>query len=118
MQTQPPDAASRRQAFRHPLRGQQPHLRRRPAHARWHACTPATWAFSHATRAEGIQATIEETTTGPLGIAALLAVEWPEPATARSDRVSFSQAYIVSDGLVTEIHSHDDRDSALAAISN
>jgi hypothetical protein len=66
--------------------------------------------------AEGIHATIEETTTGPRGIAARLEVEWPDPATARRDPVTFHQAYIVTDGLVAEIHGHDDRDSALAAI--
>jgi hypothetical protein len=45
-------------------------------------------------------------------------VEWPNPETAREDRVDFFQVYIVPEGLVTEIHGHDNRDSALASILN
>jgi hypothetical protein len=67
--------------------------------------------------AEGIQATIVDTTTGPRGIAAHLLVEWPNSQTAREDRVDFFQVYIVPEGLVTEIHGRDDRDAALASIS-
>jgi hypothetical protein len=67
--------------------------------------------------AEGIQATIVETTTGPRGIAAHMQVEWPDPATARADRIDFFQVYVVAGGLITEIHGHDNRDSAMAAIS-
>ena len=68
--------------------------------------------------AEGVQATIVDTITGPHGIAAHLMVEWPNPETAREDRVDFFQVYIVPEGLVTEIHGHDNRDSALASILN
>jgi SnoaL-like domain len=68
--------------------------------------------------AEGVRATIVETTTGPRGIAAQVEVEWPDPEDVRHDRISFSQVYVVTDGLVTEIHGHDDKDSALAAISD
>ena len=68
--------------------------------------------------AEGVRATIVETTTGPRGIAAQVEVEWPDPEDARPDRITLSQVYIVTDGLVTEIHGHDDKDSALAAISD
>jgi hypothetical protein len=68
--------------------------------------------------AEGVRATIVETTTGPRGIAAHVEVEWPEPDGPRPDRISISQVYVVTDGLVTEIHGHDDKDSALAAISD
>src|SRR3954447_11360799 len=62
--------------------------------------------------AEGVRATVVETTTGPRGIAAQVEVEWPDAQEARPDRISFFQVYVVSDGLVTEIHGHDDRDSA------
>ena len=68
--------------------------------------------------ADGVRATIVETTTGPRGIAALLEVEWPNPDQARPDRINFFQVYVVSDGLVTEIHGHDGEDSALAAIAD
>jgi hypothetical protein len=68
--------------------------------------------------AEGVRPTIVETTTGPRGIAAQVDVEWPDPEVARSDRISFFQVYVVSDGLVAEIHGHDDKDSALAAIAD
>ena len=67
--------------------------------------------------AEGIRATIVDTTTGPRGIAAHMQVEWPDPATARPDRIDFFQVYVVTGGLITEIHGHDNRDSAMAAIS-
>jgi len=68
--------------------------------------------------AEGVRATIVETTTGPRGIAAHVEVEWPEPDGPRPDPIRISQVYVVTDGLVTEIHGHDDKDSALAAISD
>jgi SnoaL-like domain len=68
--------------------------------------------------AEGVRATIVETTTGPRGIAAHVEVEWPEPDGPRPDRISISQVYVVTNGLITEIHGHDDKDSALAAISD
>jgi hypothetical protein len=67
--------------------------------------------------AEGVQATIADTTSGPLGVAAHLQVEWPDPAEARPKRLDFFQVYVVIDGVVTEIHGHDDEGSALAAIS-
>jgi hypothetical protein len=68
--------------------------------------------------AEGVRTTIVKTTTGPHGIAAEVEVEWPDAEDARPDRISFCQVYVVTDGLVTEIHGHDDKDSALAAISD
>jgi SnoaL-like domain len=68
--------------------------------------------------AEGVRPSIVETTIGPRGIACLLDVEWPAEGNSRPDRVSFYQVYLVTDSLVTEIQGHDDRDSALAAISN
>jgi hypothetical protein len=66
--------------------------------------------------AEGVRPAIVETTTGPRGIAAHLAVDWPDPDTAREGRFDFFQIYLVADGLVTEIHGYDNQDSALAAI--
>ena len=67
---------------------------------------------------EGVRASITETTTGPHGVACLMEVEWPDTENAPPDRSSFYQVYVVTDGLVTEIHGHDDQDSALAAISH
>ena len=67
---------------------------------------------------QGIQATIVATTPGPRGIAVQLHVEWPDPEDQRPELQTVHQAYLVSDGLVTEIHGHDDQDSALAAISD
>ena len=67
---------------------------------------------------DGVNPSIVDTTTGPRGIAAHVEVEWPDPADARPDRISFYQVYVVTDGLVTEIHVHDDAASAFAAISH
>ncbi len=68
--------------------------------------------------AEGVRATIVDTTTGRRGIAAHVQVDWPDPGTARQGRVDFYHVYLVAHGLVTEIHGHDDGDTALAAISD
>jgi hypothetical protein len=65
----------------------------------------------------GVRATIVETSTGPLGIAARLEVDWPKGSDGGS-RATYYQVYVVTDGLVTEIHGHDDMDSARAAISD
>ena len=59
-----------------------------------------------------------ETVAGPRGIAARIEVQWPKPGDPRPDRISYSQMYVVIDGLVTEIHGHDDMDSALEAIAD
>ena len=67
--------------------------------------------------ADGVRASITETTTGPRGIACLVEVQWPDPKNAPLDRFSFYQVYAVTDGLITEIQGHDDESSALAAIS-
>ena len=67
---------------------------------------------------EGVQATIVETTTGPHGIAVRLNVDWPDPEDQRSELQTIHQAYMVTDGVVTEIHGYDDQDAALAAISD
>ena len=66
--------------------------------------------------AAGVQATIMETRIGPRGIAARVEVRWPRAQDARADRISYAQVYVVRDGLVSEIHGHDDMDSALAAV--
>ena len=68
--------------------------------------------------AEGVRAKVVETRTGPRGIAAELEVEWPDAQEARPDRINLFQVYVVTDGLVTEIHGHADEDSALAAIAD
>lgn len=65
----------------------------------------------------GIEATMVETATGARGIAVRLQVEWPDADGPRPAGPTVHQAYMVSDGLVTEIHGHDDEESALAAIS-
>jgi hypothetical protein len=67
--------------------------------------------------AEGVRATIVDTATGPLGIAAQVEVEWPNPDAAIPDRINIAQVYVVNDGLVTEVHGHDDMESAVAALS-
>jgi hypothetical protein len=68
--------------------------------------------------AAGVRAEIVETITGPNGIAALVEVDWPNPDESRHDRISYPQAYVVNEGLVTEIHGHDDIASAVAAVSH
>ncbi len=66
----------------------------------------------------GVRATIVETRAGTRGIAALVEVEWSKPEDARGDRIGYAQAYVVIDGRITEIHGHDDIESALAAVSH
>ena len=67
---------------------------------------------------DGVRATIVGTTTGPRGIAVRVQVDWPAPEDQRPELQAVHQAYMVIDGLVTEIHGYDDHDSALAAISD
>ncbi|HLM17124.1 MAG TPA: nuclear transport factor 2 family protein [Acidimicrobiia bacterium] len=67
---------------------------------------------------EGVQPTIVETMTRPRGIAVRLHVEWADPEHQRPELQIVHQAYLVSDGVVSEIHGHDDQDSALAAVSD
>ena len=64
---------------------------------------------------EGVEGEVTETVVGPHGVAVLLHVRWPNPGEGRG--VNFYQAYLVSEGLVTEIQRHDDRKSAVAAIT-
>jgi hypothetical protein len=63
----------------------------------------------------GVRGNVVETATGPKGVACLLEVEWPDPATARN--ASFYQVFLVSEGLVNRIEGQDTRDEALAAIN-
>jgi hypothetical protein len=65
---------------------------------------------------EGVDGTVTESVTRPKGVAVKLHVQWPNPGEGRG--VNFWQSYIVADGIVTEIQRHDDRRSAVAAISN
>jgi hypothetical protein len=64
---------------------------------------------------EGVEAEITDTIVGPNGLAVLLQIEWPNPGEGRE--ASFYQTYRVASGAVTEIQHHDDRKSAVAAIS-
>ena len=64
---------------------------------------------------EGVNGEVTETVVGANGIAVRLHVRWPHPGEGRG--VNFYQAYLVTDGLITEIQRHDDRRSAVAAIS-
>ena len=48
-------------------------------------------------------------------MAVRLHVDWPEPEDQRPELQTVYQAYMVTDGLITEIHGHDDEESALAA---
>jgi hypothetical protein len=68
--------------------------------------------------AAGVRATIVETRPGTRGLAAQVEVEWPKPENAQPDRISYAQSYVVIDGLIREIHGHDDMESALAAVSH
>ena len=65
---------------------------------------------------EGVDGSIAERVVGPNGVAVLLHVEWPEPGEGRD--ISMFQSWIVRNGVVAEIQRHDDRRSAVAAISN
>jgi hypothetical protein len=53
---------------------------------------------------------------GRSGVAVRLHVQWPNPGEGRG--ANFFQSYLIRDGLVTEIQRHDDRKSAVAAISH
>jgi hypothetical protein len=66
---------------------------------------------------QGVSGRVIETITGPRGVACLLEVEWPDPE--HHDRgPTFYQVFLISNGLITRIEVHDDRDGALAAVSN
>jgi SnoaL-like domain len=65
---------------------------------------------------EGVEGEVVDTVVGPNGVAVLLHVQWPNPGEGRG--VNFYQAYLVHDGLVTEIQRHDDRRSAVAALAD
>jgi hypothetical protein len=64
---------------------------------------------------QGVEGSVTESRTGPKGVAVKLHVQWPNSDDGRG--VNFWQSYIVSDGVVTEIQRHDDRRSAVAAVS-
>jgi hypothetical protein len=66
--------------------------------------------------AQGVRGTVTETTTGPGGVACLVEIDWPDDAPNRRGPTLY-QVFLVSDGLVTRIQGHDDRDLALAAIA-
>jgi SnoaL-like domain len=66
---------------------------------------------------QGVRGTVTETTTGPGGVACLVEIEWPDDAPNRRGPTLY-QVFLVTDGLVTGIQGHDDRDLAVAAISS
>ena len=66
---------------------------------------------------DGVRGRVVETSTGPRGVACRLEVEWPD-AEHEGRGPSFYQVFLVTGGLVTKIEGHDERDLALAAISN
>jgi hypothetical protein len=65
---------------------------------------------------EGVDGEVTETIVGQNGIAVRLRVHWPNPDVGGD--TNFYQAYLVTDGLVTEIQRHDDRRSAVAALAH
>jgi hypothetical protein len=65
---------------------------------------------------EGVDGTVTESVTRPKDVAVELHVQWPNPGEGRG--VNFWQSYIVTNRLVTEIQRHDDRRSAIAAVSH
>jgi hypothetical protein len=65
---------------------------------------------------EGVDGEVTECVVGEKGVAVRLHVQWPEPGDGRG--VDFFQSYVVEGGLVSEIQRHDDRKSAIAAVSH
>jgi hypothetical protein len=65
---------------------------------------------------EGVDGHVTEAASSADGVALRLHVDWPNPGEGRE--IDLYQAYLVADGLITEIQRHDDRRSALAAVSS
>ncbi len=65
---------------------------------------------------QGVRGTVTETHIGPGGVACLIEIEWPDDAADRRGPSVF-QVFLVTDGLITRVQGHDDRDRALTAIS-
>ena len=68
--------------------------------------------------AEGVRASVVDTTIGPLGIAVELHVDWPAPEDQRPELHEVHLAFFVGDGRIFAIRGQDDGESALAAISH
>jgi hypothetical protein len=66
---------------------------------------------------QGVRGTVTETTTGPGGVACLVEIDWPVDVPNQRGPTLY-QVFLVTDGVVTRIQGHDDRDLALAAIAN
>jgi len=66
---------------------------------------------------EGVRGTATETTAGPLGVACLIEIDWPDDAPNPGGPILY-QVFLVRDGLITHIKGMDDRDLALATISS
>ena len=67
--------------------------------------------------ASGVTGNVVETTTGPAGVACVLEVDWPDTAPNRRGSTIY-HTFVVTDGLITYIAGHEDREHAIAAISN
>ena len=64
----------------------------------------------------GVRGTVTETMSGPGGVACLVEIAWPDDVPNLRGPPLY-QAFLVTNGLVTGIQGHDDRDLAIAAIS-
>jgi hypothetical protein len=65
---------------------------------------------------QGVRGTVTETRRGPGGVACLVEIDWPHDMPNRRGPTQY-QVFLVTDGLITRIQGHDDRDLAIAAIS-
>jgi hypothetical protein len=65
---------------------------------------------------QGVRGTVTETKTGPGGVVCLVELEWPDDAANRRGPILY-QVFLVTDGRITHIQGHDDRDLALAAVA-
>ena len=68
--------------------------------------------------ATGVKGIVVETTTGPGGVACVVEVDWPDKAPPDRRGPTIYQTFVVTDRLITYIEGHDDREHAIAAISN
>jgi hypothetical protein len=65
---------------------------------------------------QGVRGTVTETIVGPGGVACLIEIEWPDDAPNRRGPTLY-QVFLVTDGRITHIQGHDDRDLAIAVIT-
>jgi hypothetical protein len=67
--------------------------------------------------AQGVRGTVVETIAGAAGVACHVELEWPDSAPNRRGPDLY-QVFHVDDGLITRIEGTDDRDLAIASISD